>query len=140
MKILVDTNILLDVLAKRQPFYSASAQVWSYAERGDITAFISLISYNNVYYVVRKAEGKAKAETAMRLLRDVFRTVSADDQTVNQCIDFEMDDFEDAIQRCSAVRAKVECLVTRDPEHFSESDIPVLTPSEFLAVLEARAD
>lgn len=72
MNILVDTNIILDVLANREPFYNASARIWSLAECGDIKAFISVISYNNIYYIVCKAAGKEKAGEAMRLMRDVF--------------------------------------------------------------------
>ena len=69
---LVDTNVLLDVLTRREPHYRASVYVWTLAERGEITAFISAISFNNIYYIVRKAESKTKAEKVLKLLRDTF--------------------------------------------------------------------
>jgi predicted nucleic acid-binding protein len=120
--------------ASREPFYEAAAQIWSLAERGEIRAVVSAISFNNVYYVVRRAEGRAKAEKAMRLIRDVFESVPPDGQIVNQAIDSGMDDFEDAVQFHSATRAKAVYLVTRNPGHFPQSDLPVLTPEEFLTV------
>jgi hypothetical protein len=94
---------------------------------------VSAISYNNVYYIVRRAEGRAKAEKAMRLIRDVFESVPPDGQIINQAIDAGMDDFEDAVQFHSAIRAKTVYLVTRNPNHFPKSELPILTPEEFLA-------
>lgn len=134
MRVLVDTNVLLDVLARREPFYAAAAEIWSLAERGEIHAVVSAISFNNVYYVIRRAEGRAKAERAMRLIRDVFESVPPDGQLINQAIDGGLDDFEDAIQFHSAVRAKAAGLVTRNPDHFPKSDLPILSPEEFLAL------
>lgn len=134
MNVLLDTNILLDVLARREPFYAAAAEIWSLAERQEIRAFISAISMNNVYYVVRKAEGTAKARKAIRLIRDVFELVAPDSQIVNQAIDAEVDDFEDAIQYHSATRAKADCLVTRNPGDYPKMGLPILTPEEFLAM------
>ena len=84
MIVLVDTNVLLDVLIRREPHYRASAYVWTLAERGDITAFISAISFNNIYYIVRKAESKTKAEKVLKLLRDTFDSVAPDAKIINQ--------------------------------------------------------
>ena len=139
MRVLVDTNVLLDVLARREPFYAAAAAIWSMAERGEIRAVISAISFNNVYYVVRRAEGRAKAEKAMRLIRDVFESVPPDGQIINQAIDAGMHDFEDAVQFHSAIRARAASLVTRNPGHFPKSELPVLTPEEFLAAWRGGA-
>ena len=104
MRILVDTNVLLDVLAHRQPFYTASARVWTLAEHSEIDACISAISFNNVYYIVRKAAGKSEARRCLGLLRDVFDWIAPDRNIINQAIDSELDDFEDAVQFHSAVR------------------------------------
>jgi predicted nucleic acid-binding protein len=135
MKIFVDTNVLLDVLARREPFYSASAEVWSLTESGTIQGCISAISFNNIYYVVRKTAGKCKADKALRIL-----PVAPDTLILNQAIDSTMDDFEDAIQFYSAIRARAECLITRNPGHFerTETNLAISTPDEFLAVLRER--
>jgi predicted nucleic acid-binding protein len=138
MTVFVDTNILLDVLSHRQPFYEASAEVWSLAERGEVHAHISAISFNNIYYVIRKLKNRKTAEKALRLLRDIFESVAPDRQILNQSIDADFDDFEDAVQFHSALRAKVTCLITRNPRHFPRSSLPVLTPVEFLATLSQK--
>lgn len=134
MTILVDTNVLLDVLARREPFYAAAAAVWSLAERGEVRAVVSAISFNNVYYIVRRAEGRAQAQKAMRLIRDVFDSVPPDSQIINQAIDAGMDEFEDAVQFHSAIRAKATYLVTRNSGDFPKSALSILTPEEFLAL------
>lgn len=133
MRLFVDTNVLLDVLARREPFYAAAAAIWSLAERGEAHAMVSAISFNNVYYIVRRAEGRAQAQKALRLIRDVFDSVPPDRQIINQAIDANMNDFEDAVQFHSAIRAKAACLVTRNPGDFPKSALPILTPEEFLA-------
>jgi predicted nucleic acid-binding protein len=138
MKVLVDTNLLLDVLAKREPFYKAAANLWSLAETREIRAFISSVSFNNIYYIVRKAENKARADKAIRILRDVFEPVAPDSQIINQAIDMGLDDFEDAIQFCSAIRIKAVCLVTRDPGGFPKSGLSILSPEEFHVMWRTR--
>jgi predicted nucleic acid-binding protein len=140
VRILVDTNILLDVLARREPFYAAAAAIWSLAERGEVRAVVSAISFNNVYYIVRRAEGRTRAQKAMRLIRDVFESVPPDNQIINQAIDANMADFEDAVQFHSAIRAKATYLVTRNPGDFPKSALPILTPEEFLAAWRKKTN
>ena len=136
MKAFIDINVLLDVLAQREPFYADAARLWSLAERGRITGFISVISFNNVYYVVRRAAGKGKAEAALTLIRDVFTAVDLTGQILGQAIDAGFGDFEDAIQFHSALHVEACCLVTRNPHHFPLDSVPILSPNEFLVTLD----
>ena len=138
MRLFLDTNVLLDVLGRREPFFQAAARVWSLAERGELEAYVSAISFNNVYYIVRKAGGKEKADEALRILRDVFAIVAPDAKIINQAMDSEMTDFEDALQFYSAVRAKATHLLTRDADAFPTSHLQVLSPDEFIAALQER--
>lgn len=140
MKVFVDTNVLLDVLTHRDGFYDASARIWSLAERGEIEAFISAISFNNVYYITRKARDKPTADIAMRLLRDVFDSVAPDGRIVNQAIDSDFNDFEDALQFHSAARCQADYLVTRNPGDFPSTRPAVLTPEEFLALWQGSVN
>ena len=133
MKVFVDTNVLLDVLAKREPFYADAARIWSMAERGQIEAQVSVISFNNIYYVVRRAANRNAADRALRLMRNVFTAVPLNAQVLNQAIDAGFSDFEDAIQFHSAVHAGADCLISRDAGHFPAATFPALTPPEFLA-------
>lgn len=135
MNIFVDTNVLIDVFAVRHPHYDASATVWDLAECGKLPCHISAISYNNIHYLMRRQEGQTKADRAMCLLRGTFKLVPLDGQVLDQAIDAKMKDFEDAIQFFSAVRANADFIITRNVKDFPrQSDIPVLTPEDFLAL------
>ncbi len=134
LKVFVATNVLIDVLARREPFYGESAAVWTLAEQGRVTGFISVISFNNIYYVVRRLRTRAAANRMMVLLRDTFTPIGLDKQILDQAIDGGFKDLEDAIQYFSAIRAGVDCLVSRDARAFPKSDLPVMTPHELLTV------
>lgn len=138
MDVFIDTNVLIDVLSKRDPFYKSSAQVWSWAEKGAIHGLISVISFNNVYYVVRKLRNRRTAERMMILMRDAFDIVALDKQILGQAIDAGFKDFEDAIQYMSAVHAEADCLVSRNPKDFPLKDLSVISPEEFVASLAQR--
>jgi predicted nucleic acid-binding protein len=133
MNVFVDTNVLLDVLAKREPFYKDSATVWTLAEQGTIRGFVSALSFSNIYYIVRRLKDRRTADRAMLLLRDTFTPVACDAQVLSQAMDARMKDFEDAIQYYSALRAEVAFLISRDPDHFPRSVVSVVTPAEFLS-------
>ena len=134
MKVFVDTNVLIDVLAERTAYYPEAMRVWTLAESGRIDARVAAISFSNCYYIVSRYAGRRSAEKAMRLLRDVFKPVDLTAQVLNQAIDAGMPDFEDAVQFHSAVHAKADCIITRNPSHFPRSSMPVLSPAEFVAV------
>jgi predicted nucleic acid-binding protein len=132
MNVFVDTNVLIDVLAKREPFYADSAGIWTLAEQGRVNGFISVISFNNIYYVVRKLRSRQAANRMMVLLRGTFTPVPFDKQILDQALDAGFGDLEDAIQYFSAVRAGAECIISRDASAFPRSELPVLTPAELL--------
>lgn len=133
MRVLVDTNVLLDVLGQREPFWKDSAHIWTLAETGRLDAWISAISFNNVYYIVRKWGGRSRAETSLRLLRDVFDAVDLTRRVLAQAMDAGFQDFEDAIQYFSAQQVGADAIVTRNPDDFPRADPPALAPGELLA-------
>jgi predicted nucleic acid-binding protein len=140
MNVLIDTNVLIDVLAKREPFHTDSARVWTLAEQGRIKGLISVISFNNIYYVVRWLRARQAANRMMVLLRDTFSPIPLDKQILDQAIDSGFKDLEDAIQYFSAVRARADCIVSRDTGAFPQSDLPVLTPAELLTAGSFQRD
>ena len=140
MRVFVDTNLLLDVLAKRDPFYNAAARIWTIAETGACEALVSAISFNNIFYIVRTARDTAAARRALILLRDVFASVAPDQRILNQAIDSEITDFEDAIQLYSALHADADYLLTRNVGDFPAGILPILTPDEFLTLLDGATD
>ncbi len=139
MRAFLDTNVLLDVLAERMPFYEHSSAVWSLAENGTIEGLVSAFSFTTVFYIVRKWGTADVARDALLALREVFAPAGCDATVINRAIDSELGDFEDAVQYFTAIRAEVDCLLTRDPDDFPRRPaIPVLSPREFLAHLDER--
>lgn len=133
MIVLADTNILLDVLAARQPFLPAAQKVWELCELHRITGVVSAISFNNVYYIVRKAEGPRKARECLRRIRAIFQPVGVDERILEQAMNSPIHDFEDAIQYFSALRAGADCLVTRNPADFpARSAVSIITADAFV--------
>lgn len=134
MKVFIDTNVLIDVLADREPFYDDSAAIWTLAEQQSVTGQISVLSFTNIFYIVRRLTDLRTARRALGLLRDAFTPVACDASTIQLAIDAKFRDFEDAVQYQSAVQVNADCLVTRNQDHFPASgECPILTPAEFLA-------
>lgn len=139
MRVFVDTNLLLDVLARREPFYTTAARVWTMAETGACEVLVSAISFNNVFCIVRKARDTTTARRALVLLRDVFASVAPDQRILNQAIDSDIPDFKDAVQLYSAIHARADYLLTRNVRDFPSGILPILTPEEFLVVIDCAA-
>jgi predicted nucleic acid-binding protein len=136
--VFVDTNVLLDVLAKREPFHDEALEIWTLCEEGTLHGFISVISFKNIFYLVRKFKNATDAYGMLDTLRRVFTPVTLDAQIIHQSLGAGFTDFEDAIQFHSALRADAQCLITRNPNHFPKSGLIVLTPKEFLAARAAQ--
>ncbi|NQT85881.1 PIN domain-containing protein [bacterium] len=133
MNVFVDTNVLIDVVYKRHPFYNDSFSVWSLAENKEINGLVSAVSLPNVFYLVKKQSGRKEAYEAMRTIRDSFTILQLDAELIRQAIDGGFSDFEDALQYFTALRAGAMCIVTRNPKHFPLHEIPILTPQHFLS-------
>jgi len=133
VNVFFDTNVLLDVLMNRQPFYEHSAMAWTLAETRRIDGTVSAVSFPTVFYIARRTKGPQNARKAMRILRKAFNIAVCDEGIIEQAIDSGMKDFEDAVQFFSAVRARADCLLTRNPRDFPTDAAAVRTPAEFLA-------
>lgn len=138
MRAYIDTNVLLDVLGKRQPFYGHSSHVWSLAADGKTESYYSAMILPTVFYIIRRWAGAESARKAVRAIRDTLMLVPLDESICTQAVDSAIADFEDAIQFFSAIRAGAEVLITRNPKHFPAGGIAVQTPEEFLATHFAK--
>lgn len=132
-RLFFDTNVLLDHLLDREPFADDATELWSMAERREIVGCVSAISFNFVYYIVRHQANERAARRAIKGLRDVFEITEVDAQIINQAIDSDFADFEDAIQYACALRANATHLVTRDLADFRRSEVPAVSPDGYLA-------
>jgi predicted nucleic acid-binding protein len=133
--VLVDTNILLDVLQRRSPHDAAAVQVWERVERGELSGYVSAISFNNIFYIARKQVGATPAMAAVNAVRAVFRLVPLDEQVLDRAIALAAGDLEDAIQAAAALRVNADYVVTRNVKDFATFGMPAVTSEELLALL-----
>ena len=137
MTILVDTNVLLDVLQNRPEHGAHSVRVWDAVESGRAKGFVAAISYNNVFYILRRHIGSPAALDAVRNVRHIFRTAAFDEALLDRALALAGNDLEDAIQAAAAVAAAADYLVTRNVADFARLGVTAVTPEEFVAVLAA---
>ena len=134
MKIFLDTNILLDVLLDRKPFSEPSSKVWRLAECGRLEAVISSISFNNIFYIVRKYAGKEAAQRTVEVMNVNFSVFPLTRDIIGKAIAAKLPDFEDSIQFFSAVSCAADYIITRNAKDFPQDSIPVLSPAAFLGL------
>ena len=132
MKLLLDTNILLDIALKRQPFVIQAAQVLTTAQHRKFPLYMTATTITDLFYIIRKAKGKAVALAFITDLMQYVDVAAVDKAVVMRALDLELPDFEDAIQVGSAERAGIETIITRNEPDFEDSALQVLNPAQFL--------
>jgi len=130
--ILIDLNILLDVLQKREPFYENSASVLALIESDIVKGYLSAHSVTTLYYLFQKGRSSADAKAAITNLLQFLIVAPINQETIEQALNLEIKDFEDAVQMIAAIQCKVDCLVTRNTKDYQTILLPVMEPVEFL--------
>ena len=132
--IFIDSDVLIDVFAQRQPFYNDSSAVLTFAEEKVFNAYTSPLILANVYYVLRKFGGKELALNTIRKTRTFINVVDINQNIIDKAINSDFIDFEDAIQSYSAENAVMDIIVTRNIDHYKKSILSVLLPGEVIAL------
>jgi predicted nucleic acid-binding protein len=133
--ILIDLNILLDVLQKREPFYSASANLLAAVEKVRVDGYVAAHSLTTLFYLIKKDRGIADAKALITNLLQFIKVASVDQTTIEQALNLNYPDFDDAVQMMCAVQCKVNCLVTRNIKDYQPALLPVMQPVDYLATL-----
>ena len=133
MRAFIDTNVIVDVVAKREPFFADSQAVLALCATGDLEGVVSDLTFCNVAYVLRKSLGNAQLRNGLRILKDHLTVVPIGDVAITAALANEMTDFEDAVQLEVARANQVDVIVTRNVRHFNNSPIRICTPSELLS-------
>jgi len=136
MKVLIDTNIILDVLLKREPYSKHSQLVLLAAEEQYIYGYISASAITDIFYVTHKAL-KSKAET-YALLKNLIGTIAiaaVDSDIITEALESDWDDFEDCVQYFVGESIDVDCIVTRNPGDFLNGDIKAMLPQALLNLI-----
>jgi predicted nucleic acid-binding protein len=136
-KLFLDSDVVIDFFTDREPFISAASQLFELNEKKEITIFLSAVSINNIYYIVRKHLGHAKALEVVEELIDMTEIVGTTKNEIKQALANEFSDFEDSIQYTSALAIKgLTAIITRNVKDYKNAKIAVLTPSMFLEMRE----
>ncbi len=134
-KLFLDTNVMVDLLGERDPFYTAAARIATLADKGKVRLIVSAVTYSTLYYLLSKFESGEAAKEKIRKFKVIAETSDLTDKIVEQGLASNFKDFEDALQYYCAVNAECNVLITRNPKDFKMSDIPVLSPDEYLKSL-----
>ena len=137
MKVLVDLNIILDVIGRREPHYGASAEVWGAIEVGEVEGLIAAHSMTTVHYLITRHLDDKRAKIALLDILKVFSVAGVDQDVIQDAVGLGWFDFEDAVQMSAAAREGADYLITRNPKDFKDGPIDVVQPGEFLALLRA---
>ena len=133
MNVLIDTNVILDVMLRREPHYEISAKIILLSEKGYISNYISASAVTDIYYVVKK-ELKNK-DIAVLLIKNLLKTVyvaSVTENNIHEALDLKWDDFEDSVQYTTGQSISAKYIITRNAKDFINSKINVVSPEEFI--------
>ena len=133
MRVLLDTNVILDIAQERESFYAAAARVLRASDFGRVHLFVTASAATDIYYILRKSDGR---EAALTFLADLLKVVDVclvDKDILLAALGSAFVDFEDAVQNAAAIEANVEIIVTRNKMDYTGSSLTVLSPDEFVA-------
>ncbi|MBA3985983.1 MAG: PIN domain-containing protein [Flavobacteriales bacterium] len=134
-RVFIDTNVMLDFLGERYPFYTPIAQLATLAEKKKITMVVSPISFATVNYLISKYENGKIALEKLRKFKIICEICEINENTVEKALNSGFNDFEDALQYFNAIDTNCEIVITRNVKDFNKSLLPVMNAEEFLKSL-----
>lgn len=138
MRILFDTNVILDVLLDREPFSSTAARLFSKVETGEITGYVCATTITTLHYISSKVIGADSAIEEINKLLMLFEVAPANRAVLDAALTSGFKDFEDAVLHESGVYKETQGIVTRDFDGFKKSKINVYSPEELFIMLESK--
>ncbi len=138
-KLLIDTNIVLDLLAKREPFYDSAAQLFSLADKHKLKLTVSSLTFANTNYVLSRLKSSTEARNILRRFKILVRILSLNEKIIDLALnDDKFKDFEDGLHYYTAIENNQDIIITRDLKDFRESKLPVLTAEEYLTSIDKK--
>jgi len=132
MRLFWDTNVILDFLGERNPFYISAAKIATLADKREIRIVASALSYATISYFLTKFEGIEKTKDKLRKFKVISEICELDELIIEKGLNSDFSDFEDSLQYYSALRKKCDIIITRNGKDFKKSRIAVMTPDEYL--------
>jgi predicted nucleic acid-binding protein len=139
VRVLFDTNVVLDHLLEREPFADPAERLMSLVDSGALDGLVCSTTVTTIHYLASKAVGAARAADYVRQLLAIFDVAPVDRASLARALDAGFSDFEDAVLHEAACSAGASAIVTRNGRDFTRSAIPVFDPVELLAALQAES-
>lgn len=134
-KILLDSDVILDLLFDRKPFSNDSALILSWCELKEIQGFVTPVIISNTYYLLRKNSPHEKVIAKLKQLISIVDVLIMDKEVVINALNSRFIDFEDALQNFSSVKSKnVDTIITRNVKDYKNSELNILTPSNYIKI------
>lgn len=130
--VFVDTDIVLDLLGNREPFYRHAAELFSMADRSEIKIFVSSLSFSNLNYILSRQYSSIQARNILMKFKTLVTVLSVSDKVVELALLSDFKDFEDALQYFTALENEVNILLTRNLKDYKTAEIPIMTAEQFL--------
>ena len=134
-KVMIDLNVVLDVLQEREPFYKASAALLAAVETGIIEGYLAAHSLTTLFYLIQKGKSSADARAMITNLLQFLKIATIDQSTIEQSLNLDYRDFEDAVQMIAAIQCKADYLITRNIKDYKPALLPVIQPIDFMGTL-----
>jgi len=133
-RIFIDTDIILDLLAKREPFYRYSAELFTLIDNGRVKGFISPVIVTNLHYILCRLRDKKHAAANLQKLTTLLTILPVNEKIIKLALASEFKDFEDAVQYYTAVENNLKYLLTRNKKDYKTAEITILSAEEFLGL------
>ena len=139
MKILVDTNVVLDVLLKRPSFYQDSFAIFQLIDQERINGCITASAITDIFYIANKEIKNAETVyQAIEKLADIFSIIPVTNDTIANALALRRKDFEDAVQLVAAKENDIAYIITRNKADYENSDIPCISPMDFIVYFKEK--
>lgn len=136
-KIFVDTNIVIDLLSRREPFFDEAAELFSLADKKQVELSVSSLTIANTSYALLRQMDSNKAKSVLRKLKLILKILPLDDKIIGLALnDEKFSDFEDGLQYFTAIEYEQELIITRNLKDFKNSKLPIMTAKQFIETLE----
>ena len=131
-KVFVDTDIVLDLLSDRAPFYEYAAKLFSLADKGQVKISVSALSFANLNYILNKQLIPDQTRKKLLKFKTLVTVLAVNDKIVDLALASDFKDFEDGIQYFTATENNIQLLLTRNLKDFKSAEIPILTAESYL--------
>lgn len=133
-KLLIDTNIVIDLLAKRDSFFEEAQELFTLADQKKIELVVSALTFANTHYIISRHHSIDDTRKLLIKFKVLVSVASIDDKIIELALASDFRDFEDAVQHQTALESEVDLIITRNKKDFKHAKIPVLTAKEYLKI------